>query len=116
LPNFGINLKTCSYSGVSSIYTRGDTTSDVYGNYGLKFTPEVLGTYQIIANFAGSKVYGASSSSTYLTVGNEPTSTPAQTAQPQSIADLYFVPAIVGIIVTIVLVGVVIVLMLRKRP
>jgi uncharacterized membrane protein YkgB len=94
----------------------GDTTSDMYGNYGLSYTPEVPGTYQIIATFAGSKAYGASSSSTYLTVGTEPTSTPAPTAQPQSIADMYFVPAIVGIIVTIVLVGVVIVLMLRKRP
>ena len=32
----------------------GNTTSDMHGNYGLAFTPEVPGTYQIIATFAGS--------------------------------------------------------------
>ncbi len=95
----------------------GDATSDIYGNYGLSYTPEVPGTYQIVASFAGSKAYSASSSSTYLTVGSEPTSTPAATAQPQSIADMYFVPAIVGLLVAIIIVGVVLaLLMLRKRP
>ena len=45
----------------------GNTTSDKYGNFGLSYTPEVPGTYQIIATFAGSNSYGPSASSTYLT-------------------------------------------------
>ena len=57
----------------------GNTTSDKYGNFGLSYTPEVPGTYQIIATFAGSNSYGPSASTTYLTVGEGPTSTPAPT-------------------------------------
>jgi hypothetical protein len=96
----------------------GDTTSDIYGSYGLPYTPDIPGTYQIIASFKGSAAYGSSSSSTYITVSEPPTSTaPSSTTPPQSVADLYFVPAIVGIIVAIVLVGAVLaMLMLRKRP
>lgn len=94
----------------------GTVNSDMAGNYGLPYTPEVLGTYQIIASFAGSNSYGPSTATTYLAIGEGPTSTPAPTAEPQSIADMYFVPGIIGVIVAIVLVGVVIVLMLRKRP
>jgi hypothetical protein len=95
----------------------GDTTSDMYGNYGLAYTPAVPGTYQIIATFKGSDSYGSSSSSTYLTVGQAPTIAPTPTAQPSSIADQYFVPAIVGIIVVVIIVGAVLaLLLLRKRP
>jgi hypothetical protein len=95
----------------------GTTTSDMYGNYGLAYQPEVPGTYQIVAQFAGTNSYGPSASSTYLTVGDEPASTPAATAPPQSMADMYFIPAIVGVIIAVVLVGAVLaMIMLRKHP
>ncbi len=95
----------------------GDTMSDIYGNYGLKYIPEVPGTYQIIATFDGSKAYGGSSASTYLTVGEAPTSAPTTAPQAQSAADMYFVPAIAGLFVlTIVGFIVLALLMLRKRP
>ena len=45
----------------------GTVTSDVNGNYGIPFTPEVPGTYQIIATFDGSASYG-SSGTTYMGV------------------------------------------------
>ena len=45
----------------------------------LAFTPEVPGTYQIIANFAGSKAYGPSSATTYLTVEDAPAATATPT-------------------------------------
>jgi hypothetical protein len=94
----------------------GDTTSDSHGNYALPYNPEVPGTYQIIANFKGSASYGSSSASTYITVGNGPTSTPEPTTPPQSLADLYIVPAIIGVVVVIILLVAIIILMLRKRP
>jgi hypothetical protein len=95
----------------------GTTTSDMNGNYAIAFNPEVPGTYQIIANFVGSKAYGPSSATTYLTVEDaaQATSTPAP--QPESIADTYFVPAIAGIIIAIIVVGAILaLLLLRKRP
>jgi hypothetical protein len=39
----------------------GDTTSDLTGAYGYKWTQKIPGTYQIIATFAGSNSYGGSS-------------------------------------------------------
>ena len=41
---------------------------------------------------------------------------PPSEAPAQSVTEIYFVPAVVGIIVAIILVGVAIVLVLRKRP
>ncbi len=95
----------------------GDTTSDATGNYGFKFTPDVPGTYQVIATFAGSNSYGPSYATTYLGVGEAPTSTAQATSQPQqSIADVYFVPAIAGLFIFVAVIGAAIMLMLRKRP
>ncbi len=95
----------------------GDVTSNIAGTYGCQFTPQVPGQYQITATFAGSNSYGGSFSETYLTAGSVPAATAAPTATPTSVADVYFVPAIVGLFVLIIVVLVVVVLlMLRKRP
>ena len=51
-----------------------------------------------------------------MAVGEAPASTPAPTPQVQSIADTYFVPAIAGLFVFMAIIGVVIILVLRKRP
>ncbi len=63
----------------------GDTTSDIYGSYGLPYTPDIPGTYQIIASFKGSAAYGSSSSSTYITVSEPPTSTAPSSTTPPTI-------------------------------
>jgi hypothetical protein len=95
----------------------GETTSDINGNWGCSFEPEVPGDYQIIATFAGSNAYGPSSSTTYLTVEDAPAATAAPTSQPESIADVYFVPAIAALAILIVVVGAVLGLLLaKKRP
>ena len=96
--------------------TIGNVTSDLTGTYSQKFTPEVPGTYQIIATFAGSNSYYASAQSTYLTISEGTTATPVATAQPQSVADTYFVSAIAGLFVLIIAGLIVLALLiLRKR-
>ena len=52
----------------------GTTTSDMNGNYAIAFDPGVPGTYQIIANFAGTKAYGPSVSNNVLDSRRCPTS------------------------------------------
>ncbi|MCW3996831.1 MAG: PQQ-binding-like beta-propeller repeat protein [Candidatus Bathyarchaeota archaeon] len=94
----------------------GKTTSDAQGNYGISFVPEVPGDYQIIASFAGSKAYGPSKATTYITVEPAPEATAEPTAQPQLLSETYFVPAIAGLFILIVVVAVVLALMIRKRP
>jgi hypothetical protein len=112
----GVPVSLSAIDPNGNLVTIGTTTSDMNGNYGLLFKPDVPGTYQIIANFAGSKAYGPSTATTYLSIGEGPTVTPGPTATPESAADMYIIPATIGIIVAIVVAAIVIVLALRKRP
>ena len=96
----------------------GTATSDSSGFYSFEWTtPDIPGKYTVIATFAGSKSYYASYAETSAVV-TEAAPTPTPTAIPlQSVSDMYFVPAIAGIIVAIAIVGALLAfLMLRKRP
>jgi hypothetical protein len=98
-------------------YEVGRTTSDASGMFSCAFTPEVPGKYTVIATFAGSNSYWPSIAETALNVEAAPETTTAPTQAPQSMADMYFVPAIVGLsILVIVVLVLVLLLILRKRP
>ena len=93
----------------------GTATTDATGAYSLQWKPDITGKYTVIATFAGTNSYWPSSSETSFAVDPAaPTPTPA-TPAPQSAADMYFVPAVAGIIVAIVVVGALVMLVLRKR-
>jgi outer membrane protein assembly factor BamB len=112
----GVPVSVTAIDPNGNFQTVGETVSDMYGNFAVPYTPEVSGTYQVFASFEGTKGYGPSSSSAYFTAGEttaEPT-TPAQSTE--SVADIYFVPAVIGIIIAIIVVGAANVLLLRKRP
>ncbi len=95
----------------------GNVTSDIYGNYGIDFTPQIPGQYQILATFAGSNSYGSSFDSTYMVVNQAP-ATPAPTAVPLSASAIesslmsYVVVAVIAIIIAIAIATI---LMLRKH-
>jgi hypothetical protein len=90
------------------------TTED--GFYSLNWKPDIEGKYTVYASFAGSESYWPTHAMTAFSV-DPAAPTPAPTEAPaQSTADLYFVPAIVGLFVAIIVVGLLIVLFLRKRP
>ena len=95
----------------------GSTTSDASGTFSYQWTPDIEGKYTVIATFAGSESYWPSYAESSFSVDSAaPTSAPTE-APVQSPADMYFVPAVAGIIVAIVLVGVALaLLLLRKRP
>ncbi|MCW4001015.1 MAG: PQQ-binding-like beta-propeller repeat protein [Candidatus Bathyarchaeota archaeon] len=94
----------------------GTATTDSKGNYNLVWTPDIPGTYQVIAAFAGTNGYWPSYQETVFTV-TEPAATmaPPATAEP-STADLYFVPAMAGLFVFVAVMFVITILVLRKRP
>ena len=108
-------LETLDPNG--NFYEIGNVTSDIDGNYGLAFNPEVPGTYQIFATFKGTSSYGPSTASAFLTVDEAPQASPPPTAAPPygQTADNYLLPATAGIIIAVVVIGLVIILMLRKR-
>jgi hypothetical protein len=95
-------------------YEVGRTTTDASGFFKLMFEPEVPGEYTVTATFEGSEAYYGSFAETAVGVV-EPEATPVTTPEPASIADMYLLPATIGIIIAIVVVGLIIILMLRRR-
>ena len=94
----------------------GTTTSDSDGFYSLAWIPDIPGKFSVYASFAGSASYWPSHAVTAFNVDQ-----PAATATPaptpiSSVADTYFIPAIVALFIVIVAIGVVTMLMIRKRP
>jgi hypothetical protein len=106
-------LETLDPNG--NFYEIGNVTTDTSGNYGLMWEPPVPGTYQIMARFPGSGAYGPSRATTYLGVTEAPQATPTPPPPEPSMTDVYFLPATIGILVAIVVVGLVLALLLRKR-
>jgi hypothetical protein len=95
----------------------GTTTTNSKGLFHFQWTPDIIGEYVITASFAGSESYWSSSGQTAIGV-TEAVATPTQqTIQQLSAADMYFVPAIAGLFVLVIVVAIVLaLLMLRKRP
>jgi hypothetical protein len=91
------------------------TTNAYYGTFSIPFTPEVEGTYTIMASFGGDASYGNSGASTAVFVGPAPTvaPTPTPTPVPDYTGLLYAIMA--AVIVAIVIGIVAIFLVLRKH-
>ena len=94
----------------------GSTTSDASGAFSLQWVPDIEGKYTVIATFAGSESYWPSSSETSFAVDHA-----APTPSPYPVVnlpptDMYIAASVAAIIIAIVIVGVILALMLRKRP
>jgi hypothetical protein len=95
----------------------GTAITTASGTYSLLWTPDIPGNYTVTATFQGNNGYYGSYSQTYFDVMQAPAATAAPTVAPASAADMYFVPAIAGLFVLIIVVAIVLaLLMLRKRP
>jgi len=97
--------------------TIGTATTDENGFYSYKWTPDIAGQYKVIATFAGNNgYYGSSSEAAFAVDEAAATPTPVPTQAP-GLADTYFVPAVAGIIVAILVVGMLLAfLLLKKKP
>jgi hypothetical protein len=63
----------------------GTTTSDLDGNFGLSWIPDIPGRFMVIATFAGSDSYGDSFGTTYFTVDEAPApSAPIEPEEPET--------------------------------
>ena len=93
----------------------GKTTS-TDGFFSLNWKPDIAGAYTVYASFGGSESYYPSHAVAAFAVDSAtPSATP--TALPtQSTTDMYFVPAIAGLFVLIIVVAIVLALLMpRKR-
>ena len=96
----------------------GNATSDISGTYSYTWTPQdIPGTYNIITTFGSTNSYYGSCAETSAVVVSPAPAAVSPTPTPTSVADMYFVPAIAGLFVLIIIVAIVLaLLMLRKRP
>ncbi|HEX9261124.1 MAG TPA: PQQ-binding-like beta-propeller repeat protein [Candidatus Bathyarchaeia archaeon] len=93
----------------------GSATTDSSGMFQFAWKPDIEGAYKVIATFGGSKAYYASYAETAFVVDTAPDTTGPEPQGP-SLADQYLLPATLGIIASVVIVGIVLALVLRKRP
>ncbi|WNZ29296.1 MAG: PQQ-like beta-propeller repeat protein [Candidatus Bathyarchaeota archaeon] len=90
----------------------GITTSDISGNYGFTFKPEIEGKYTIMATFAGSGGYYGSTTTTYLSVDPAASaSTPINTDGPadatEPAAETSFISTEIAIIAAVAVAAVI---------
>ena len=112
----GVTVEISVVDANGNFRSIGTTTTDAKGQYSLVWTPDISGNNQVVATFAGTNAYWPSSATTAFNVMAEhPTATPAPTQAPSNV-EMYFVPAIAGLFVFVAIIGVVIILVLRKRP
>jgi hypothetical protein len=95
----------------------GEVTSDASGMFSLAWQPDIDGQYTVIATFAGSESYWPSTAETSFVV-DQTAATPQPTgaSNGSTAADLYLLPGIIAIIAVIIIVGVVLLIAIRKRP
>jgi hypothetical protein len=96
-------------------YEIGTVTSDSSGAFSFTWTPIISGDYTVAATFDGSNSYYGACATTSFYASEMPQATPEPTPMPQSLADIYFLPMSIVLLIAIVIVGIVMILMLRKR-
>ena len=96
-------------------YEVGRATTDADGMFNCVFDPPVPGEYKVVASFAGSESYWPSHASTALFVDDAPTPTAAPTPTPAPMTDMYVLGLGGASIIAIVVIGLLLILMLRKR-
>jgi hypothetical protein len=110
----GVTVTISVFDPNGNTPTVGTATCDSDGFFKLAFVPEVPGEYTVIATFAGSESYYGSYDKTAINV-EAALVTPPPTETPSSMTDTYVTGFGIGAIIAIVVIGLVIILMLRKR-
>ena len=111
----GVDVTLSVLDPNGNYYEVGTATSDASGFYHAVFTPVVPGEYKIIASFAGTEAYYGSHAETAINVEEAPEVTPPPTPTPAPMTDAYVLGIGGAAIAAIVAIGLVLILMLRKR-
>jgi hypothetical protein len=114
----GVPVSIAAVDPNGNTITIGNSITDSSGKFHYTWTaPNVPGDYTVTATFAGTNGYWPSADNTAMTISEAPQTTATPTIAATSMADQYFLPVSIAIILAIVIVGAVLaLLMLRKRP
>jgi outer membrane protein assembly factor BamB len=112
----GVEVQLDSFDPNGNFVPIGTATTTLTGKFSYTWEPPIPGTYTIRATFKGTKSYGTSYEETTLVAVEAPqTQTPETPPTPPDNTP-YVIGMGVAIIVAIAIVGVVLALILRKRP
>jgi outer membrane protein assembly factor BamB len=111
----GVEVTVSVLDPNGNTYDVATATTDLNGFYSATFTPPVPGKYTVYVTYAGSESYWPSSAVSAIHVEEVPEPTAAPTASPAPMTDAYVLGIGAGSIIAIVAIGLVIILMLRKR-
>ncbi len=111
----GVSITLSVVDSNGNYRTIGTTTSTPDGYYSFTWKPDIAGDYMIYAQFEGSESYWPAHAVSSFAVDQEIAPTTAPTAPPQSMAEQYFIPGLVAVIVVIIAIGAMNLLLLRKR-
>ncbi len=93
----------------------GATTTDINGYYSYNWMPDIPGKYKVYAIFEGSNSYYGSQAVAAFAV-DEPVATPEPTETPPLMVEQYFLPAVIGLAVAMIVgFAILILLMLKKK-
>ena len=96
--------------------TIGTTTTDIDGFYSFEWAPDITGKYTVYANFDGSESYWPSHAVGAFAVDTvDATMPPSEESNTVSMADQYFIPLAVGMILAIVIIGLLLAFVMRRR-
>ncbi|MCW4002455.1 MAG: PQQ-binding-like beta-propeller repeat protein [Candidatus Bathyarchaeota archaeon] len=94
----------------------GTTISDASGTFSYIWTPDIEGAYTLTATFGGSKAYYPSFAQTSFAVG-APEATPAPIPQiTLPPIEMYVIAMGIAIIIAIAIVGLILLMTLKRRP
>jgi len=113
----GVQVTLMALDPNNNYITLGSATTDENGLYHFTWTtPNVPGDYTVYAVFNGNNGYWGSKAETNMVVAESPQATVTPTTPQSSIADTYFIPAIAGLFVLVIIVLVMLaVMMMRKK-
>ncbi len=112
----GVPVTISVFDSNGNYRTIGTTATDSSGMFTYAWSPDIEGQYIVVATFAGSNsYYGSSAESSFYAVAAPAIATPQPTAAP-SMADQYFLPAVAGLFVALIVGLAAVVLLLRKHP
>ncbi|MCX8151103.1 MAG: PQQ-binding-like beta-propeller repeat protein [Candidatus Bathyarchaeota archaeon] len=90
----GVPVKLSAIDANGNTINIGTTTSDIYGNYAITWTPPSAGQFKIVAAFEGTKSYWSSFASTTLGVA-EASATAEEPAAVFSMVDAVIILAVI---------------------
>jgi hypothetical protein len=111
----GVDVTLSVVDSNNNCYDIGTATADSNGFFRYTYTPAIPGDFLVFATFGGTNGYWPSQAETAFTVMQAPEATPGATPAPASMTDTYVLSLGIGAIVAIIAIGLVLILMLRKR-